>query len=219
MSRALPHLCLLLALSACASDPYQPKVRTFDPGTYPDPPARTAGSLLPASGGGLIEDQRPSAVGDVIVIRVDEADSASHDSRTELDRKSDQRYGFTGLVEQIDPDLNLAELFGAQASSDFTGGGRIQKRGRVNAVLPVRVRQILPNGDLYVEGTKTVAIGEDRRHLYVSGIVRPIDVLGDGSVPSSRVADAEIEYVADGDAADHEKRGWLSRLITQLWPF
>ena len=86
-------------------------------------------------------------------------------------------------------------------------------------MLPVRVRQILPNGDLYVEGTKTVAIGEDRRHLYVSGIVRPIDVLGDGSVPSSRVADAEIEYVADGDAADHEKRGWLSRLITQLWPF
>lgn len=212
-------LVLLITLTACASAPYKPKVREFDPGVYPEVSSKPTGSLVPLGSGGFLEDQRPSAVGDVIVIRVDEADSASHDSRTELDRSSAQNYGFSGLVETIDPDLDLEKLFGATAESEFSGGGRIKKQGSVKAILPVRVRRILPNGDLYVEGTKTVIIGEEQRHLYVSGIVRPIDVLSDGSVSSSRIADAEIEYAAEGDATDHERQGWLARLLTQLWPF
>ncbi len=211
---------LALALTAgCASTPFKPKVRDFDPGVYPDAPTKPTGSLVPLSGGGLFEDQRPSAVGDVIVIRVDESDSASHDSRTELDRSSTQDYGFSGVIEKLDPDLDLEKLFGATAASNFSGGGRIKKQGSVNAILPVRVRRILPNGDLYVEGTKTVVIGEERRHLYVSGIVRPIDVLRDGSISSSRIADAEIEYASEGDASDQQKQGWLAKILTQIWPF
>lgn len=203
----------------CSTPPYQPKVRSFEPGEYPSTEASTKKGSLLRSGGGFIEDQRPHEVGDVLVIRVDESDSASHDTSTRLDRNSKQSVGFTGALEKIDPEFKLAELFGASAQNQFQGGGKVQRRGSVNAVLPVRVRRLLPNGDLYVEGTKSVVVGEETRHLYVSGIVRSVDILADGSVTSSRVADAEIEYTSDGDATDQQRQGWLARIITKVWPF
>lgn len=217
--KTITTLLCALTFTACASTPFKPKVRDFDPGAYPEISSVPTGSLVPVSGGGLLEDQRPSAVGDVIVINVDESDSASHDSSTQLDRSSTQDYGFTGALERLAPEIDLAHLFGATAESNFAGSGRIKKQGSVRATLPVRVRRLLPNGDLYVEGTKTVVIGEEKRHLYVSGIVRPIDVLRDGSISSSRIADAEIEYASEGDADDQQHQGWLAKLLTQFWPF
>ena len=95
----------------------------------------------------------------------------------------------------------------------------MRKRGAVQGTLPVRVRRVLPGGDLYVEGTKTVVISNEQRHLYISGIVRAFDVRADGSVSSARVADAEIEYVTEGDATDQERPGWLTRVLTTIWPF
>jgi flagellar L-ring protein precursor FlgH len=127
--------------------------------------------------------------------------------------------GVTGALERLDPDLGLANLFGAQSDYDFNGGGSIQRRGRVNGVLPVRVQRVLPNGDFFVEGTKVVLVGEEERHLYISGIVRPIDVGSDGSVASSRVADAEIEYTGRGDATDVQQAGWLTQILQVIWPF
>lgn len=218
----MKRLVLMLPLfAACASTPeaFQPKIRDFKAGDYGPQAQKRSGSLVPMGGRGLIEDDRAAAVGDVLVVRVDEADSASHDSSTRLDRNSQQDYGFTGAIEKLDPELDLEHLFGASAKSQFSGGGRIQRRGTLQAMLPVRVKQILPNGDLYVEGSKAVKVGEEQRQLYLSGIVRPIDVRGDGSVLSSRIADAEIEYTGSGDASDQQRQGWLGRFLTKIWPF
>ena len=77
----------------------------------------------------------------------------------------------------------------------------------------------LGNGDLYIEGTKVVMIGAEEQHLYVSGIVRVRDIAEDGSIPSSRIADAEIEYTGRGDVSDQQRRGWGSRLFAKIWPF
>ena len=95
----------------------------------------------------------------------------------------------------------------------------MQREGRLEAILPVRVRQILPNGDLYVEGNKVVQVGAESHHLYISGIVRPSDVRTDNSVPSSRVADAQIAYAGSGDVSDQQRPGWLTRQLNRVWPF
>jgi flagellar L-ring protein precursor FlgH len=62
-------------------------------------------------------------------------------------------------------------------------------------------------------------VGEEEHHIYVSGIVRRVDIADDDSVPSSRIADAEIEYTGRGDISDTQRRGWLSRTLSKLWPF
>ncbi len=210
-----------LSLSACMThiEPYEPKVRKFDPGAYPMQTRTSSGSLFLHGSTALVEDERPNEVGDILVIRIDEADSASQDSSTKLDRTSEQSYGITGALEKLNPDLGISELFGAKSDYNFNGGGRIQRKGHVQAVLPVRVRQVLPNGDLYVEGTKVVLVGEEERHLYLSGIARSTDIRADGSIPSSRIADAEIEYTGKGDATDQQRQGWFSQFISYIWPF
>src|SRR5205085_10586344 len=101
----------------------------------------------------------------------------------------------------------------------FTGAGAVQRQGQVLATVPLRVRQILPSGDLFVEGTKVVMVGNEEKHIYLSGIVRRIDIAEDNTVPSSRIADAEIEYTGRGDVSDTQRRGWLSRAASKLWPF
>ena len=71
----------------------------------------------------------------------------------------------------------------------------------------------------YVEGTKVVMINHEEYHLYISGVVRPIDIDQENSVKSSTVADAEIEFTGRGVLSDNQRQGWLSRALGWLWPF
>jgi flagellar L-ring protein FlgH len=217
---ALSLLAGLLA-GGCStlSEPYERREREYDPGPYPEAPTGAAGSLYAGGGVGFLEDVRPRQIGDVLVIRVDEADSASHDTSTRLDHETSRSYGITGALERLAPEVPLANLFGAKADYDFAGGGRVQRRGQLSAMLPVRVKRVLPNGDLYVEGTKVVRVGEEERQLYISGVVRPVDVAFDGSILSTRLADAELAYTGRGDASDQQRQGFLSKFLSYLWPF
>lgn len=211
----------LFAAGCATSQPaaYERRVRNFDPGKYTERAPRTNQGSLFIDGTSLFHDERPREVGDVVVVRVEEKDSALHDSSTRLERDASVDVGISGAVTKLAPQAGLEDLFGYSQGSQLSGAGRIERKQEVRAMLPVRVQQVLPNGDLYVEGTKVVVIGSEQRFLYVSGIVRPADILQDGSVLSSKLSDADISYITEGDASDQQRPGWLSRLLTLLWPF
>lgn len=199
--------------------PYPRRTREFETGEYSPKPAPSRGSLFPAGSRGLLEDVRPQSVGDVIIVRVEESDSALHDSSTRLSHEGEMNAGISGSVENLFPNAGLSQAIGMKTGQSMEGGGRISRVGRIKAMLPVRVKNVLPNGDLYVEGTKVVMVGNEQRALYVSGVVRPVDVLSDGSVMSTRIADAEISYLNRGDASDQEEQGWLAKVLKFVWPF
>lgn len=220
---------LSLLLLACAAvgcvphiAPYTPKQRDFEPGEYAanDKPARN--SLYAAGRRGLFEDERAGRIGDMVIIQVEEVDSATHDDSTKLAKKGNLSIGASGtlvdLLTKAVPALQLANLIGTNSTSGFDGAGTISKSGKLSGSLPVRVRKVMPNGDLYVEGNKVVMVGAEEHHLYISGIVRQIDLRSDGTVSSSRVADAEIEYTGRGDISDHTRPGWLHRIINKVNP-
>lgn len=210
-----------LLLTACSGHRslHERRTRDFEPGEYAEPPKAATGSLFAAGRPGLFDDIRSRNVGDVLIVRIQESDSAVHDSSTELDRDAELNAGLSGTIETMAPSLSISEMIGAQSSQSVRGSGRIRRRGVLNATLPVRVRQVLPNGDLYVEGSKVVLVGNEERQLYISGVVRPADIEGDGTVLSSRLADAEIAYTGFGDATDQQRVGWLSSILKLLWPF
>jgi flagellar L-ring protein precursor FlgH len=222
--RQLALAAFALVAAGCVTHiaPYQAKRREFEAGDYQNGTAAKSGSVF-ARGRGLIEDDRASRVGDVLVIQVDETDSATHDATTKSGSTNNTNLGITGAlaaaVSKVSPAVDLTNLFGSNSKFDFQGGGQIERKGTLSAWLPVRVRRVLPNDDLYVEGTKVVMVGHEEHHLYISGIVRKVDVRADGSVPSSRVADAEIEYTGRGDLTDVNRPGWGSRILTKIWPF
>jgi len=117
------------------------------------------------------------------------------------------------------PNVDPEALFATQSSSAFDGQGSMEKSGRLSATLPVRVKDILPNGDLFVEGTNVVMVTNEEHHLYVSGIVRRVDIKADNTVLSARIANAEIEYIGRGDVSDQQRPGWGSRAVTRGAPF
>jgi flagellar L-ring protein precursor FlgH len=229
---ALPALLASLAALAapglgCASHiaPYHGKHRTLDAGEFGARSKPGGGSLYAEGAPGLFEDPSASRVGDILVIKIDEKDVASHQADTQLNKSDATTYGLpaaVGLVAAIAakyPGVDPAKLLASTSEQKFTGNGQVKREGTVTAVLPVRVVQILPSGDLFVEGTKVVMVGEEEHHIYVSGVVRRVDIADDDSVPSSRIADAEIEYTGRGDISDTQRRGWLSRTLSKLWPF
>lgn len=220
-------LAALLALFAlgCTSHiaPYHSKRRAFDVGEYADQSASSGASIFATSQRGLFEDDRARNVGDIVVIQVDETDAATHDATTKMGKKSDWNIGVSGsLVEMLAkavPAAGLANLLGTNSGSNFDGTGTVKRGGRMTAMLPVRVRKVLPNRDLYVEGTKVVMVGHEEHHLYISGVVRQVDIRADGSISSGRVADAEIEYTGRGDVTDYQRPGWLTRMLNKVQPF
>ncbi len=226
VGRAVVGIALVALVAGCVTHitPYRPKRRSFEAGDYAGRSRPQGASLWARGQGGLWEDQRARDVGDIVVVRIEEADQASRDDSTELDRKSSTEIGMPavgllGAVARKLPDVDPAALLGAESEQTFAGGGKIQRKGKLTATLPVRVREVLPNGDLFVEGTKVVMIGHEEQHLYVSGIVRPADIRPDDTVSSTRIAEAEIELVGRGDLTGQQRPGWLSRLVSKLNPF
>jgi flagellar L-ring protein precursor FlgH len=220
---------LLVAVLAvgCATHiaPYHPKHRIYDPGSFASASGPSNGSLYAPGAAGLLEDVVAGRIGDILVIRIDEKDLATRKADTKLDKSDATTYGmpaalgFASALAKKYPDADLSKLFASNTDQKFTGAGSVARQGQVTATLPVRVRQVLPNGDLFVEGTKVVMVGHEEQHIYVSGVVRRLDIADDNSVPSSRVADAEIEYTGRGDVSDTQRRGWLGRALSKIWPF
>jgi flagellar L-ring protein FlgH len=218
---------LLILVVACASHiaPYHAKHRKYDPGNFGQRSQPQNGSLYAEGATGLFEDPIASRIGDILVIKIDEKDLASHQADTKLDKSDATTYGlpnafgFVAALQKKYPSIDPAKLFSSTSDQKFSGNGATTRQGQVNATLPVRVVQILPSGDLFVEGTKVVMVGEEEHHIYLSGVVRRIDIADDDTVPSSRIADAEVEYTGRGDISDTQRRGWLGRLVGKLWPF
>jgi flagellar L-ring protein precursor FlgH len=223
----MKKLLIVLFAMGCTTHiaPYKAKHRVYDPGELGRGSVAANGSLYAEGAGGLFEDAIAGRIGDILVIRIDERDLATRQADSRLDKSDATSYGmpaalgFAAALQKKYPDADLGKLFASTSEQKFTGAGSIQRKGQVTATLPVRVRQVLANGDLFVEGTKVVMVGAEEQHIYVSGVVRRIDIAEDNSVPSSRIADAEIEYTGRGDINDTQRRGWLGRALSKVWPF
>lgn len=224
-------LCFLLVLVVCGCGPkhigaFTPKNREYNTGRYAAADAKpTPGSLYSETVPGFLQDTRAVRVGDVVVVRVDENADAKGDATTKLSKSATRQEGATALLgllpalQRSNPDMDPSRLVALASQVDFSGDGQTHRKGQLTGSIAVRVKQQMPNGDLYVEGTKVVLINNEEYHLYVSGLVRPADVGPDNSVASSRVADAQVEFTGRGDIADTVDRGWLTKLLDAITPF
>jgi flagellar L-ring protein precursor FlgH len=223
----MKSLFALVLVAGCATHiaPYKPKHRKLELGSFGTRSQAQNGSLYADGAPGLLDDSIASRVGDILVIKIDEKDLASHQADTTLDKSDATTYGlpnafgFIAALQKKYPNVDPSKLFASTSEQKFTGNGAVNRQGQVTATLPVRVMQMLPSGDLFVEGTKIVMVGDEEHHIYMSGIVRRIDIADDDTVPSSRIADAEVEYTGRGDISDTQRRGWLGRLLSKIWPF
>jgi flagellar L-ring protein precursor FlgH len=220
-----------LVLEACGPAhirPFTPRNRKYEAGEYAatqKDSRPSKGSIYSEAQAGYLEDTRALRVGDVVLIRINEEADASGGAKTDLSHSSqrqDQIESLLGLVPAIKkayPNIDPNTLVKLATQSDFSGAGQTQRQGKLSGTIAVRVKQELPNGDLYVEGTKVVMINNEEYHLYVSGVIRTADIENDNSVSSALVADARVEFTGRGDVADQVDRGWLTKILDFINPF
>ena len=124
--------------------------------------------------------------------------------------------GTGGSVQEGDvtiPTLDLA------AKSEWTGGGDVANSVTVTNRTSVTVVDVLPNGNMVIEGAKIIKAGKETQYAYLRGVVRPVDVKADNTILSTQVADAQVEFVPEGDLSDAQKKGWLLRAWDKVKPF
>jgi flagellar L-ring protein precursor FlgH len=226
---ALAVVALAAALSACGPPhiaPHTARNRRYDASNYAAAPRPVStGSLWPDSGRGLFADFRAYRVGDIVTIRIDESVNARGDSGTRMERESSMSFGMpglfglTGALARAYPGIDPGRLVDLISETNFRGDGRTTRESRVRGAIAVRVKQGLPNGDLFVEGTKVVLVNDEELHNYQSGVIRPEDIEPDNSVRSTLVADAQIELTGRGVLSDNQRQGWLVRLLQAINPF
>ncbi|MBU0552376.1 flagellar basal body L-ring protein FlgH [Myxococcota bacterium] len=161
----------------------------------------------------LATDQRAYAVNDVVVVSVDEQSTASSANSTEASKSESFKSELTAffkLAKQLGED-NAVEFL---TESGFKGAGNTKRSEEVKATVPCVVRQILPNGNLFIEGERSLNLNDQISYFYLSGMVSPDDIDGKGNVRSDRIAFAEV--VISGDKVD---RGWASKILDLIWPF
>jgi flagellar L-ring protein precursor FlgH len=206
---------------------YVPKQRDYEPGKYAasDPSfAPSPGSLFSDAQRGYFEDLRSSRVGDIVLIEIDEQADASGDSSTDLARTGSldmgigNVFGLLTAVKAAMPELDPSHMLSFFNESDFPGRGNTSRKGTLRGRIAVRISKQMPNGDLFLEGTKVIMINNEEYHLYVSGLARAVDIAADNSVASSRIADAEVEFTGRGDLADQQRKGLLGRALDKVNP-
>lgn len=219
---------VMLAATACTTHvrPYKPKVRNYRPDQY-DKTAdqRLDGSLWSDSTDTLFTHRRSARIGDVITVVIHESANAQQGAGTDTSRKSDMNMGISAFgtaVKQLQaayPNLDMSKLLAAGYQNDFSGQGQTSSSGSLNATLTARIKNVMPNGDFYIEGNKVVMVNEEESHLYFSGVVRPSDIQADNTIASNLIADAQVEYTGRGPVADKQRPGWFSRFVDWITPF
>lgn len=235
MTRPIIMLVWVCAMASwCAGcgpshiQPFTPRDRKYSAGEYEatrkeNQPA--TGSIYSEAQAGYLEDTRALRTGDVVHIRIDEKADAQGGATTNLSKQTsrdlsvENLLGLVPAIRKAYPDVDPEKLMTLASTFDFSGEGKTQRAGQLSGLIAVRVKQTLPNGDLFIEGTKVVMINHEEYHLYISGVVRPADIEGDNSVSSSLIADARVEFTGRGDINDQVERGWLTKTLDFINPF
>ncbi|MFO1497067.1 MAG: flagellar basal body L-ring protein FlgH [Verrucomicrobiota bacterium] len=172
----------------------------------------------------MVSDKRAHAVGDILTIVVQESNTASKDNSTKTAKSSGVDASISsffyaptasGLLTK-NGQLPALKLSGKQ---DFSGGGQINNSERITARIAVKVVDILPNGNLVIEGTRQTSFAGETQDAVLRGVVRSEDVQSNNTVFSYNVADATIRYVSKGSVSDSQRKGWFTRILDKLTPF
>jgi flagellar L-ring protein FlgH len=168
----------------------------------------------------LFGDLRARSVNDLVTVRVVESVNAVGSADSNLDKSSSASASVArvfGIDSKFASWFDPTQLANMAASTDFKGGGATTRSGSLQAVITARVAEVLPNGDLVVEGVREIEINGDRQIIVLNGVVRTADIGPGNVVPSTAVGQMRIRYFGRGLIKDNLSPGWLVRVINKIF--
>ncbi|HET7131385.1 MAG TPA: flagellar basal body L-ring protein FlgH, partial [Gammaproteobacteria bacterium] len=190
-------------------------------------PSAAAGEVAPgaiynpAATFDLFMDLRARQVGDILTVLLVERTNASKESSTSTEKGTSVDTGLP-IFGGKQPTHNGRPILNNEidSSSSFDGKADSSQSNRLDGSITVTVADRLPNGNLLVRGEKQITINQGQEYVRLEGIVRPVDIGPQNTVPSTMIGDARITYSGKGALADANHPGWLGRFFNSRWfPF
>ena len=173
----------------------------------------------------LIGDKKAHAIGDIVTVVVQEANSATKDSSTSSSKNSSSDSSINsffyspGASSLLTRGSNSFPALKFSSKNDFQGGGQINNSETINIRFGVVVVDVLPNKNLVVEGMRRSTVAGDSRTVILRGVVRPYDVSPANTVLSFNLADVSITFKDSGSISASQRKGWFGRFWDVLTPF
>ncbi len=222
-----------IASVGCAKNPgaVDPQTATIPERLYEvPPPKRNEGAMWPGDTADnlFFVDAKARNVGDIVTVVVDESATSSQSATTDTSKDSDLEMDWQSLFG-LDRSLGVQNFLGsadpfdprvaASLSRSNQGSGTTTRAGSLSARVSAVVVDVLPNGILAIEGRRSVKVNHEEQIVVLRGIVREVDIDFDNTVSSRYIANASITYTGEGVVADEQRVGWLTRVLTFVWPF
>lgn len=192
----------------------------------PEPIADTyqSNSLYRTSAKGFFKDERAHRVGDILTVMVTVDDSAKISNTTNRNRSSTNSAGMGGIFGAAVDNLSGGTI-DPSAAIDLTSGindagaGSVNRSEALETSIAAVITQVLPNGNLVIEGRQEVRVNFEVRDLIVSGIVRPSDIQANNTISSTKIAEARISYGGRGQITDVQQPRYGQQVLDAILPF
>ena len=172
----------------------------------------------------MFADKKAHRVGDIVTVVIQENNGTTRNNNTTTSRTS----GVDSTISSMIYPATVSGLLtkGGQlptvslsGKNTFNGGGQIANQETINAQIAVKVIDVLPNGNLVIEGRRHTAFSGEKQDAVLRGTIRYDDISANNTVFSYNIADASIQFVSHGTITDSQNKGWFNRIWDKINPF
>jgi flagellar L-ring protein precursor FlgH len=168
----------------------------------------------------LMTDLRARNVNDIVTVQVTESIIGTGTADSNLTKSTSGSAalpGFFGLEGKLPGFIDPTNLIGLNSDSDFKGAGTTSRAGALTAIMTARVAEVLPSGDLVIEGVREIDINGDRQIVVLTGVARVADIGPGNVVSSTTLGQLRIRYFGRGLMKDSLSPGWLIRVLNKIF--
>jgi flagellar L-ring protein FlgH len=188
---------------------------------YPDAPAAPLKrfSLWNDRQSRLFTDPRALSAGDILTVRIEINDKARFKNESERNRSTlrslgggaDLTWFGVGTAGEAEADIG--------SSTSTTGAGATARSETLELSVAAVVTDVLPNGNLIIEGSQEVRVNAELRILTIAGIVRPSDIGAENTISYERIAEARISYGGRGRLTEVQQPPYGQQILDHVLPF
>lgn len=174
-------------------------------------------------GARMFSDLKARFVGDIVTVVIQESASISATKASSTDKSSSVSAQLSELLYEssdfLRGDNNELPGVGWTSGDTFSGGGSISDEQSATTQLSAVVIDRQPNGNLIIEGVRRTILNNETNFVVLRGVIRPVDISSSNTILSNRIADAEVQLIAEGSLTEAQRKGWLNRAYDWVNPF
>jgi flagellar L-ring protein FlgH len=192
----------------------------------PQSSERQASSLWRAGARAFLKDQRAARVGDIVTVTIQISDKAEITNTSKRSRNNREAAGVPSLLgyeaslNAILPQaVNPSSLIDLNSNASNEGVGSVKRDETINLRIAAVVTQILPNGNMVIQGRQETRVNFEVRELQIAGVIRQEDITSENAIRYDKIAEARISYGGRGQIMDVQQPRYGQQVLDIIMPF